>query len=110
VSAHSDSGLFRDAIGLREVLFQSTTAMAPALAAVAASIPSGAASADGSRPLSALVFVVFAVRLTNSAGSDNTLSVFGTSNAKHSRLGVASAHPEPGRACAAGSKAAAAPS
>ena len=107
MSAHSGSGLLRDALGLREVLFQSTTAVAPALAA---SIPSGAAFASGSLPLPVLVSVVFAVLLTSSAGSDNTLSALGTSNAKQSRLGVASAHPEPGRACAAGSKAAAAPS
>ncbi|QJS13290.1 APC family permease [Streptomyces argyrophyllae] len=49
--------LRRDAIGLREVLFQSVTAMAPA-AAVAASIPSGAAFAGGSLPLSVLVALV----------------------------------------------------
>lgn len=46
--------LRRDAIGLREVLFQSITAMAPA-AAIAASIPSGAAFAGGSLPLAVLV-------------------------------------------------------
>ncbi|POX40819.1 APC family permease [Streptomyces sp. Ru72] len=50
-------GLRREAIGLREVLFQSITAMAPA-AAVAASIPSGAAFAGGSLPLSVLVALV----------------------------------------------------
>ncbi|MPY36764.1 APC family permease [Streptomyces adustus] len=50
-------GLRRDAVGLREVLFQSVTAMAPA-AAVAASIPSGAAFAGGSLPLSVLVALV----------------------------------------------------
>ncbi|WP_240468333.1 hypothetical protein [Streptomyces dangxiongensis] len=47
----------RDAVGLREVLFQSVTAMAPA-AAVAASIPSGAAFAGGSLPLAVLVSLV----------------------------------------------------
>ncbi|MFF4256701.1 APC family permease [Streptomyces sp. NPDC001663] len=51
------TGLRRDAIGLREVLFQSITAMAPA-AAVAASIPSGAAFAGGSLPLAVLVALV----------------------------------------------------
>lgn len=51
------AGLRRDAIGLREVLFQSITAMAPA-AAVAASIPSGAAFAGGSLPLSVLIALV----------------------------------------------------
>lgn len=50
-------GLRRDAVGLREVLFQSITAMAPA-AAIAASIPSGAAFAGGSLPLSVLVALV----------------------------------------------------
>ena len=49
-------GLRRDAIGLREVLFQSVTDMAPG-AAIAASIPAGAAFAGGSLPLS----VVFAL-------------------------------------------------
>jgi hypothetical protein len=41
-------GLRRDAIGLREVLFQSITDMAPG-AAIVASIPAGAALAGGSR-------------------------------------------------------------
>ncbi|MGW3496832.1 hypothetical protein [Streptomyces sp. NPDC001020] len=50
-------GLRREAIGLREVLYQSITAMASA-AAVAASIPSGAAFAGGSMPLSVLVALV----------------------------------------------------
>ncbi|MGH3318760.1 MAG: APC family permease [Streptosporangiaceae bacterium] len=49
-------GLRRGAIGLREVLFQSITDMAPA-AAIAASIPTGAIFAGGSLPLS----VVFAL-------------------------------------------------
>ena len=49
-------GLRRDAIGLREVLFQSITDMAPG-AAIAASIPTGAALAGGALPLS----VVFAL-------------------------------------------------
>ena len=62
-------GLRRNAVGLREVLFQSITDMAPgaaiaAIAAIAASIPAGAALA---------VFLVI------HAGSNNTLSVFGTS-------------------------------
>ncbi len=47
-------GLRRDAIGLREVLFQSITAMAPG-AAIAASIPAGAAFAGGALPLSVLL-------------------------------------------------------
>ena len=57
MSAETVQGLRRDAVGLREVLFQSVTAMAPA-AAVAASIPSGAAFAGGSLPLSVLIALV----------------------------------------------------
>ena len=57
MSAETAQGLRRDAVGLREVLFQSVTAMAPA-AAVAASIPSGAAFAGGSLPLSVLIALV----------------------------------------------------
>src|SRR5215469_16453153 len=52
----STLGLRRDAVGLREVLFQSITGMAPG-AAIAASIPAGANFAGGSLPLS----VVFAL-------------------------------------------------
>ena len=50
-------GLRRDAVGLREVLFQSITDMAPG-AAIAASIPAGAAYAGGALPLSVLVALV----------------------------------------------------
>jgi amino acid transporter len=50
------TGLRKDAIGLREVLFQSITDMAPG-AAIAASIPAGVGFAGGSLPLS----VVFAL-------------------------------------------------
>ncbi|NEB00975.1 APC family permease [Streptomyces sp. SID13726] len=57
MSGETAAELRRDAIGLREVLFQSVTAMAPA-AAVAASIPSGAAFAGGSLPLSVLIALV----------------------------------------------------
>src|SRR6201999_2799297 len=49
--------LRRDAVGLREVLFQSITAMAPG-AAIAASIPSGAAFAGGALPLAVIVALV----------------------------------------------------
>src|SRR5262250_1719411 len=52
----TDTGLRRNAIGLREVLFQSITDMAPG-AAIAASIPAGAGLAGGALPLS----VVFAL-------------------------------------------------
>lgn len=49
-AAAGQGTLRRDAIGLREVLFQSITAMAPG-AAIAASIPAGAAFAGGALPL-----------------------------------------------------------
>src|SRR5579863_8593638 len=49
--------LRRDAIGLREVLFQSITDMAPG-AAIAASIPAGALYAGGALPLSVLIALV----------------------------------------------------
>ena len=55
--ARAAPGLRRDAIGLREVLFQSITDMAPG-AAIAASIPAGAAYAGGALPLSVLVALV----------------------------------------------------
>ena len=54
----STTGLRRNAIGLREALFQSITAMAPG-AAFAASIPAGVAFAGGSLPL-AVVFALIA--------------------------------------------------
>ncbi|MFH8392093.1 APC family permease [Streptomyces sp. NPDC018036] len=57
MSEEAVPGLRREAVGLREVLFQSITAMAPA-AAVAASIPSGAAFAGGSLPLAVLIALV----------------------------------------------------
>ncbi|MGD1034133.1 MAG: amino acid permease, partial [Candidatus Dormibacteria bacterium] len=50
-------GLRRGAIGLREVLFQSITDMAPG-AAIAASIPAGVYFAGGSLPLSVVVAMV----------------------------------------------------
>jgi amino acid transporter len=49
--------LRREAIGLREVLFQSITAMAPG-AAIAASIPAGAAFAGGSLPLAVVLALI----------------------------------------------------
>jgi amino acid transporter len=61
VAASSDQGLRRDAIGLREVLFQSITDMAPG-AAVAASIPAGALFAAGALPL-AVIFALVACLL-----------------------------------------------
>ncbi|HEX5403455.1 MAG TPA: APC family permease [Pseudonocardiaceae bacterium] len=53
----NEAGLRRGAIGLREVLFQSITAMAPG-AAIAASIPAGAAFAGGALPLAVIVALV----------------------------------------------------
>jgi amino acid transporter len=54
-TAHPE--LRRDAVGLREVMFQSITDMAPG-AAVAASIPAGVAFAGGDLPLSVVVALV----------------------------------------------------
>jgi amino acid transporter len=64
-ASSAPAGLRRDAIGLREVLFQSITDMAPG-AAVAASIPAGAAYAGGSLPL-AVVFALIACLLSASS-------------------------------------------
>src|SRR5262245_21362493 len=58
LTASAPHSLRRDAIGLREVLFQSITDMAPG-AAIAASIPFGAAFAGGSLPL-AVIFALIA--------------------------------------------------
>jgi amino acid transporter len=58
----ADTGLRRDAVGLREVLFQSITDMAPG-AAIAASIPAGVAFAGGALPL-AVVFALVASLFT----------------------------------------------
>ncbi len=56
-AAAAGHGLRRDAIGLREVLFQSITDMAPG-AAIAASIPAGVAFAGGALPLAVLFALV----------------------------------------------------
>src|SRR5712692_9751990 len=61
-AASGGPGLRRDAIGLREVLFQSITDMAPG-AAIAASIPFGAGYAGGALPL-AVVFALVASLFT----------------------------------------------
>ena len=60
-------GLRRDAIGLREVLFQSITDMAPG-AAIAASIPAGVAFAGGSLPLSVVFAMVACLFCASSIG------------------------------------------
>ena len=54
--ASNGTTLARGAIGLREVLFQSVTSMAPA-GAVALSIAAGATYAGGALPLSVLALV-----------------------------------------------------
>jgi len=61
------TGLRRDAVGLREVLFQSVTAMAPG-AAIAASIPAGAAFAGGALPLSVIIAMVASLFAASSVG------------------------------------------
>jgi amino acid transporter len=53
----ADAGLRRDAVGLREVLFQSITDMAPG-AAIAASIPAGVAFAGGALPLAVVLALI----------------------------------------------------
>jgi amino acid transporter len=59
--------LARDAIGLREVLFQSITHMAPA-AAVAFSIPFGISFGGGSTPLAVLIAIVGCLMVAISIG------------------------------------------
>src|SRR6202049_2208924 len=56
-TATAGPGLRHGAIGLREVIFQSITAMAPG-AAIAALIPAGAAYAGGSLPLAVVLALV----------------------------------------------------
>jgi amino acid transporter len=57
ISVARPTGLRRDAVGLREVMFQSITDMAPG-AAIAASIPAGVAFAGGDLPLSVLLALI----------------------------------------------------
>lgn len=61
------SGLAKDAIGLREVLFQSVTSMAPA-GAVALSIAVGATYAGGALPLAVLLALVACMLVASSIG------------------------------------------
>jgi amino acid transporter len=61
------TGLARETVGLREVLFQSITHMAPA-AAVAFSIPFGAPFAGGALPLSVLLALVACLLVALSIG------------------------------------------
>src|SRR6185437_1865301 len=60
-------GLARGAIGLREVLFQSVTSMAPA-GAVALSIAAGATYAGGALPLAVLLALVACLLVASSIG------------------------------------------
>jgi amino acid transporter len=61
------AGLARGAIGLREVLFQSVTSMAPA-GAVALSIAAGATYAGGALPLAVLLALVACLLVASSIG------------------------------------------
>jgi amino acid transporter len=63
----TSTGLAREAIGLREVLFQSITHMAPA-AAVAFSIPAGALFAAGALPLSVVLALIGCLLVAISIG------------------------------------------
>jgi amino acid transporter len=67
VAATSSSGLARGAIGLREVMFQSVTSMAPA-GAVALSIAAGATYAGGALPLAVLLALVACLMVASSIG------------------------------------------
>ena len=67
VSAPPHAGLARDAIGLREVFFQSVTHMAPA-AAVAFSIIAGAGFAGGALPLAVILALVGCLLVAISIG------------------------------------------
>jgi amino acid transporter len=61
------SSLARNAVGLREIIFQSITHMAPA-AAVAFSIPSGIAFANGSTPLAVIIALLGSLLVAISIG------------------------------------------
>lgn len=67
LNAAADNGLRSDAIGFREVLFQSITAMAPG-AAIAASIPFGAGFAGGSLPLAVIIALIACLLTAYSIG------------------------------------------
>jgi amino acid transporter len=65
--ASTTTGLAREAIGLREVLFQAVTSMAPA-GAVALSIALGATYAGGALPLAVLLALVGCLLVASSIG------------------------------------------
>jgi len=67
VMATTGTGLARGAIGLREVLFQSVTSMAPA-GAVALSIAAGATYAGGALPLTVLLALIACLLVATSIG------------------------------------------
>jgi amino acid transporter len=66
-TVEAERSLKREAIGLREVLFQSVTHMAPA-AAVAFSIPAGASYAAGALPLATVLALVACLFVALSIG------------------------------------------
>lgn len=66
-TTNSTRGLDRNAIGLREVLFQSVTSMAPA-GAVALSIAAGASYAGGALPLAVLLALIGCLLVASSIG------------------------------------------
>lgn len=66
-SRGADTGLAREAIGLREVIFQSITHMAPA-AAVAFSIPFGIAFGGGATPLAVIFALIGSLFVAISIG------------------------------------------
>ncbi len=65
--ATTGTGLARGAIGLREVLFQSVTSVAPA-GAVALSIAAGATYAGGALPLAVLLALIACLLVATSIG------------------------------------------
>src|SRR5580658_1984293 len=67
IMANNGVTLSRGAIGLREVLFQSVTSMAPA-GAVALSIAAGATYASGALPLAVLLALVACLLVASSIG------------------------------------------
>jgi amino acid transporter len=66
-SSGSSTGLASGAIGLREVMFQSVTSMAPA-GAVALSIAAGATYAGGALPLAVLLALIACLLVASSIG------------------------------------------
>jgi hypothetical protein len=76
MAGEADGGLRRDAVGLREVLFQSITPVALA-AAVAASPPSGAAFVGEYLPLSVLITLVACLFTASCVAAPRVVTVSG---------------------------------